>query len=209
MHTSVSVKVKDGSLIVGRALEFNASETHNFLSFIPSNFHYNAVRLVIKDNSPDLLEAIPTNIKWIPQYAYCSIDISNNIPRSPTNTCWLQDGMNEKRLAINEQYLLGYTELKNNPPNPNSTLTIFDLISYLLGTFATVQEAKQAIQKLRTDGWSVTGLVIPGMGDQNPFHLRVDDPLGDSGVIEFVKANPDDNTMPTSIPSGTIIRLEW
>ena len=91
----------------------------------------------------------------------------------------VSDGMNEKGLAAHILYLSD-----SKYPNPTKSSTpISNLMwaQYVLDNYATVQEAL-------SDGTKDLQVIATKVKDRTwPIHLTVEDPSGDSAIIEFVE----------------------
>lgn len=88
------------------------------------------------------------------------------------------DGMNEKGLAVHLLYLSDteYPKPKEGAPQVSNLLWS----QYMLDNFATVSEALAATKDLQVVATKVHGRTWP-------IHLTMEDPSGDSAVIEYVK----------------------
>ncbi len=92
------------------------------------------------------------------------------------------DGMNEKGLSYGALWFPTAKYPKTDPSK--KTLSIEALGDWLLGSFATVQEVKEAIQKV-----NLIGLKIPKIEEVPPLHLSIHDRSGDNLVVEFIDGN--------------------
>ncbi len=89
------------------------------------------------------------------------------------------DGINEKGLTVHLLYLEG-TEYEG--PDDRPTLSYMRWCRYLLDNFATVKEAVEGIQKVRV-------VPVPFGGEKLGLHLAMEDPSGDSAIIEYINGN--------------------
>jgi penicillin V acylase-like amidase (Ntn superfamily) len=91
------------------------------------------------------------------------------------------DGMNEKGLVANTLYL---AESDYGHPVPGKpTMSIACWTQYVLDTFATVDEAVQALEK---EPFTIIAPVLPN-GVPGVGHMALSDPSGDSAILEYVK----------------------
>ena len=91
--------------------------------------------------------------------------------------------MNEKGLSVNVFYHPGFAEYPAyDPANAAQTLSSLDVAQYLLTTAASVDEARNAMAKVK-----VIGVVRPAIGIAPPIHLIVTEPRGKAIVIEFAR----------------------
>jgi choloylglycine hydrolase len=94
----------------------------------------------------------------------------------------LDDGMNEMGLSAGG---LVFHEAKYNnisESDANKTLDSADLITWILGNFASADEVKEALKEVRIWGMEETPANPRALG----FHLAVHDAQGKNLVVEFV-----------------------
>lgn len=111
-------------------------------------------------------------MRWVNRYGFLGVGASNE------RDLYL-DGINEEGLSA---AILWLDEAKYMPRKGVNDLGAFDLVSYFLGSFGTLAEAKAAVQALNVYGNVLTeyaGLVAP-------VHLVVMDASGDSFVAEWI-----------------------
>ncbi len=89
---------------------------------------------------------------------------------------WNLDGMNEKGLAAHLLYLPG-TKYEEADKRPGIIYSRW--VRYVLDNFGTVNDAVSAMRKVRIVPAEVGGMV-------HPVHLALDDPTGDSAIIELI-----------------------
>ena len=94
------------------------------------------------------------------------------------------DGMNEKGLASGVFYLPGFAQYqKVGPGEQGKSLAPWEIPLWVLTSFATVDEVKAAITKIKV--WPG---VVPNLSKEPlPLHYIVTDQSGRSLVIEYVK----------------------
>lgn len=91
------------------------------------------------------------------------------------------DGINEKGLAVHMLYL---PETKTGPRDEKILgLTISLWPQYYLDNFATV---KEAVAALKTQPYQLIMAVEPTSGKPGTIHIALDDPTGDSAVLECI-----------------------
>ena len=91
------------------------------------------------------------------------------------------DGINEKGLAVHMLYL---PETKTGPRDakiPGLTISLWP--QYYLDNFATV---KEAVAALKTQPYQLLMAVEPSSGKAGTIHIALDDPTGDSAVLECI-----------------------
>lgn len=89
------------------------------------------------------------------------------------------DGMNEKGLVANMQYL---GESVYPPKDERPSICISAWSQYLLDSFATVEEA---VAEVRKESFRVVAVDSPG-GMTGNVHVSISDPTGDSAIFQYV-----------------------
>lgn len=154
-----SKKAKDGSVVVGRSLEF------------PTNM-------------PTALAAVPNNYAGVSTPSGGTAGKSWTASHGIVGMCafnkpaFLLDGMNDAGVSAHLLYMPGgyctYQPFKGD----GSDISEADIVAYLLGTCSSVAEVKTAMQGVNVWGFD------PGMGFVPPIHCLVHD--GTSSIaIEF------------------------
>jgi choloylglycine hydrolase len=160
--TDFQLKATDGSILNGRSMEWGA-DMHS--------------KLVIRPRGEERQAIAPAGakgLKWKSKYGYVGANIYD--------LDGYVDGMNEAGLSFGALWLPGYTKYQAvSPDQAESALSMIDLGAWLLGNFATVDEAKAAIGKIRV--WSEAIEGFPGIPTA---HLALHDSSGRNVVIEFV-----------------------
>jgi choloylglycine hydrolase len=158
--TDFHVKAKDGSVIIGRSMEFALGMDSEVV------VHPKVTKAV--SVTPDG----KTGISWTPKFGYLGINAFGEKQA-------LLDGLNEKGLSIE---FLWFTESKYQEARNSDWLAVTDLGHWLLGNFSTVDEAQKALSRIKVVGAYVPQLrMVPG------FHAAVHDAGGESIVVEFIQ----------------------
>jgi choloylglycine hydrolase len=96
---------------------------------------------------------------------------------------YLTDGMNEKGLVVGVLYLPGFAEYQPyDPAKDKISMSSAELANYILTEFATVDEVREGLRKLR-----VVPVVEPALGGPPPLHWMVIDKSGESIVVQYLK----------------------
>jgi len=160
--TDFELKTTDGDIINGRSMEWGA------------DMH---AKLLVKPRGEQRQSTAPKGAKgtsWQSKYGYVGVNAYN------LDAC--VDGMNEAGLSFGLLWLPHYTRYAEVPPGEaKSALSLIDLGAWLLGNYATVGEAKEAIAKVYVWSESIEG--FPGIPTA---HVALHDATGKSLVIEFV-----------------------
>jgi choloylglycine hydrolase len=94
----------------------------------------------------------------------------------------IADGVNEQGLAAGLFYHPGYAKYADpQPGNENRVIAPFQLISFLLTSCATVEDARAALENV-----VVAPTILKQMGAAPPLHAIVRDASGASIVVEFL-----------------------
>lgn len=161
MCTSVRVTAQDGTVVVGRTMEFpNALGTN--ITLLPRGF-----RGVGTGRDAD-------GLTWTAQHGLVGMD-AFDLPGT------LTDGMNERGLYAGLLYMPGFCQYTPaDDQDPGSLLSIVDVVAYVLGTSADVDEAVAAMD--RAVVWPA---VFGPFGFPPPAHLVLHDATGRSTVVEW------------------------
>jgi choloylglycine hydrolase len=163
--TSMLLPAKDGGFVYGRTLEFGL-DIKSQLIVIPR-------KLVFSSTGPQGPVG-QGGMTWTTKYA-----------ATGTNALGLPiilDGFNEKGLAGGLFNFPGFAEFQTVPPGKDKqSLASFELLTYILTNFATVDEVKAAVPKI-----FVSGVKLPQFNNMvPPVHYSIHDASGKSIVIEY------------------------
>jgi choloylglycine hydrolase len=163
MCTSFRLTTTDGTIIVGRSMEF-ALDLASQIRIFPKGGQHRSL-------APGGRPGLP----WNATYGALGFDM-----RGLDYCC---DGMNEQGLTLHALYLPVYTAYQDAAAaqQPDHALTHLDLVGWLLGTCASVAEVKAALETV----W-VWGLVVDELQAVPPVHYAAHDAAGTSLVIEYV-----------------------
>ncbi len=166
--TDFQVKAKDGSVVIGRSMEFALGMDSEVVVF-PRGMKEVSM-------TPDGKKGV----SWTSKYGYLGINALGE------KTAVL-DGINEAGLAVE---FLWFTESQYAKAKGSDWLAVTDLGNWMLGNFSTVSEVKKEIGKI-----DVVGAYVPQLRMVPGFHAAVHDAKGNNIVIEFIggKTNIYDN----------------
>ncbi len=162
--TAIVLKAKDGTVVLGRTMEWGAFDLKSRLVIVPRGYRFTSTT---PDGKPGK--------SWRATYGAVGMDaIEKDI---------LMDGINEKSLTVSLLYHPGFAEYqKYDPAKASDSLAPVDMLNYLLTSAATVAEARQAIRRVR-----VVPVIEKAFGaGPAPGHMIVTDPAGNSMVIEYL-----------------------
>ena len=160
--TGIRLTAKDGSVIHARTLEF-AVDVHSNVIMVPRGYERTG-------SAPKGKKGL----KWTSKYA----SVGANGVEMP----YIFDGLNEKGLAIGLFYhptTAKYMQFKES--DASKTIAPWEVGSWILENFASVQEVKDNISKI-----VVPEVNFPAWGFTPPVHYTVHDASGNSIVIEFL-----------------------
>lgn len=160
--TGTTVKAKDGSVIFGRTLEFEADLKSNVI-VIPREY--------------SMIASAPNNstgLKWKTKYAAVG---TNGMGKTI-----LVDGLNEKGLAVGSFYLPNLAKYQDVTPEEYSqSIGSTDVGAFLLTNFSNIEEVKEGLKKIK-----VSNVKFSPWNFTLPLHYIVTEPNGKSLVIEYI-----------------------
>ena len=171
--TGIRLTAGDGSVIHARTLEF-ANDPQSEIMISPRGFKRVGGT---PDGKPGLA--------WTAKYA----SVGANALGLPL----IIDGVNEKGLAAGLFFFPGTAGfMPYTPRDASRTMASYEVVSYLLDNFATVDEVKANIGKV-----VVPDVLLKAWNMVMPVHFVVHDAAGNSIVIEYVggKLNIHDNPL--------------
>ena len=172
--TDFRLKAQDGTIVIGRSMEF-AVDMHSNLMSSPRERVFN-------NATPSGKSAL----SWVSQYGYVFLDAFN--------TGMAVDGMNEHGLAVEALYLPGETQYQTIPPGKeNQALPYLRFADWILGNFRSIDDVKKALSTVY-----VFAQEIPQQKNLIfPLHFNITDSNGNSIVVEFIggKMKTHDNVL--------------
>jgi len=124
---------------------------------------------------------------WTSKYAYLAVNVFGiDLP---------VDGMNEKGFSFSALWFPGAEYEKIPAGQENRAVLLNNIGNWLLGNFATIEEARQGLENTLIFAEAVPqfGNVIP------PCHLSLHDASGKSLVVEFIKGDKQISDNPVRI----------
>jgi choloylglycine hydrolase len=161
--TGIRLFASDKSAVYGRTLEWGAFDLNSRVTIIPRGHEFTGL-------TPD------GNIgkQWKAKYGVVGLDLLGKIT--------IGDGMNEKGLTAGLFYHPGFAKYPEyDPARANITITALDVVHFILTQFATLDEVREGMSKVR-----VVAVVEESLGIPIDAHFMVTDPQGKSIVIEFI-----------------------
>jgi choloylglycine hydrolase len=162
--TSFVLRAQDGGVVYARTMEF-ALPLHSRVIVVPRN-------LALTGTGPD--GQAGSGLAWRSKYGVVGMD-GIGLPI-------VVDGMNEAGLAGGALYLPGYAEYQAVPPGQErNSVASYELLLYVLTSFATVAEAKAGLPAILVNRSSQAVFKMPV-----PLHVTLHDKGGASLVVEYV-----------------------
>lgn len=176
MCTSFRIKPQDGSVIVGRTMEFGADLGSRILVF-PRNYSFHA--------------AAPNNksgLSWTGKYGFVAL---NGFGQEVAT-----DGINEKGLYFGALYLPGFSKYQEvaEGKEAESISQMFDVGKYILSSASTIDEAKALLEKA-----IVWGTTLPPMTSIMGLHYAIHDQSGKCIVVEYIDGNMNVHDNPLGV----------
>ncbi|MCA1987635.1 MAG: choloylglycine hydrolase family protein [Desulfarculus sp.] len=161
--TGIVIQAEDGAVVYARTMEFGADlVSFNLLAVGPAR----ACQGMTPDGQPGLA--------WRVKYAHVGFN--------PFGLPLVAEGLNDQGLACGAFFLPGYAKYQDfTPQERDRTISNLDLVSWVLGNFASVQELRAALPGVR-----VAGVALPQWGTVPPLRYLAVDQSGASLVIEYL-----------------------
>jgi len=168
--TSIVFRAQDGTGIYARTMEWGASDLKSELVLVPRRLAFTSA-----------LGAGTTGMAWNNPYGFVGVNAAG-LP-------YATDGMNEAGLTVGALFFPGFAEYQQPSGDQQSTtISSVDIVNYLLGNFATVEEVRQAMPKVRV----VRNTEIEkAFGGPIPLHHVVTDASGASIVKQLASTMVD------------------
>jgi len=162
--TSIVLKADDGAIVYGRTMEWGAFDLNSRVAIVPRGYEF-------QGHTPD---GKPGH-RWKAKYGVVALDALEKD--------YLTDGMNEKGLIVGALYLPGFAEYQTyDPAKAKISMSSMDFTNYVLTEFATVDEVRKGLKKIR-----VVPVDEPALGGPGPIHLAVTDRSGKAIVVQYLK----------------------
>ena len=159
--TGGALIAKDGSVAVGRTLEFG-QPLDSVLAIWPAGSEFTG-----------LTPTGANGLKWKSKYGFVG-------PTAATNYDMLIDGLNDQGLNVGLFYFPGYAQYPEaTPENSAKGLAPAQIAAWILGNCATVAEVKERIGEV-----VMLPVVLDLIGIVPDLHIKVQDPTGACITIE-------------------------
>lgn len=163
--TGITLKSKDGGIIVARTVEWALSDAqHNKILIVPRNKKFKA-------QTPQGYNGK----SWTGKYGFVTL--------TAYGQKYGPDGLNEEGLYVGVYYLPGFAKYSTyDPKNANNSMSVGDLMQWMLSSFKSVDEIVSDLNSVK-----VVEVIKKEFGGADlPFHFKIADPSGNSKIIEIV-----------------------
>ena len=158
--TGITLKSKDNGIVAARTIEWGESEMENLYTIVPRGYVQQSM--------------LPNGETGGMTFS----SMSGYVGLAVVQPGWVVDGMNEAGLSAGLFYFPGYGQYPEyNPDDKANTISDFQLVSWILSRFSTVDQVKAAIKNVRVTS------IDPRASTA---HWRVTEPSGKQIVIEFI-----------------------
>jgi len=162
--TSIALAAGDGTVVYGRTMEWGAFDLNSRVAIIPRGYQ-------LQGHTPDG----KPGLNWKARYGVVGLDALEKD--------YITDGMNEKGLVVGVLYLPGFAEFQPyDPALASISMGSAEFANYVLTEFATVDEVREGLKKIR-----VVPVPEPALGGPAPLHLMVIDRSGKAIVVQYLK----------------------
>jgi len=161
--TDIKLTAKDGTLMIGRSLEFGMDLNSNIRTSTRNRAFTNAT-----PNGK-------SGLAWNAKYGYLYLD--------GFNQNMALDGINEAGLSFEYLYLPGETTYQTIPAGKENQGVPYNLFGdWVLSNFKSIDEVKAAVNNIY-----VFPLNLPGLGNVIlPAHASITDATGKGIIVEFI-----------------------
>lgn len=162
--TGISSMAKDGAMVMARTIDWGGNEVENFYTVVPRGYRQQSF---LPNGGTD-------GMKFTAKHGYVGLAMGEKE--------FVVEGVNEARLSAGLFYFPGYGEyVAYNAERKQHTMADLQLVSYILSSFATVDEAIEGIKKIDVVS------VYPGASTA---HWRIAETSGRQVVLEFIGGKP-------------------
>ena len=163
--TGITLKSNDNATIVARTMDWSGAENNNMYTIVPRGHNQQSM---LPDGTKD-------GLSFVSLYGYAGLAVEE--PE------FIIDGTNEAGLSAALFYFPKYGEYqKYNDKEKDISLADFQVVSWILARFATIDQVKAAINDVR---------IINIDKRSSTVHWRITEPSGRQVVLEIVDGVPN------------------
>ena len=161
--TGITLKSKDGTTIVARTIEWGGSDLKSQYVIVPRGY-------AAQSYTPEGVNGM----KFTARYGYVGLAVEQKE--------FIAEGVNEAGLSAGLFYFPAYGEYENyNAAEKDNTISDLQLVSWILGNCATLDEVKEAVKSVH---------VVNIDPRSSTVHWRFTDPAGKQLVLEITGQTP-------------------
>lgn len=163
--TGVKLVGTDGTVVFGRSQEWGKFDLKPQMAAYPRDTSFEST-----------VPGGGKGISWKSKYGFAGVLLMNRV---------INTGMNEAGLAGGMFFHQGFAEYAEYDPTKAAiSMAPSALLTYILSNFATIDEIRKGLSKVR-----VVPVVDPDLGVPFPLHAMITEPGGRAVVIEFKEGN--------------------
>ena len=163
--TGITLKSKDGATIVARTIDWSGTEMNNMYTIVPRG---HSQQSLLPDGSMN-------GLSFISLYGYVGLAVEQ--PE------FVIDGTNEAGLSAALFYFPNYGKYEDySDADKDISLADFQVVSWILSRFATIDQVKAAINDVR---------IINVDPSASTVHWRITEPSGRQVVMEIINGVPN------------------
>lgn len=163
--TGITLKSRDNTTVVARTMDWSGAETNNMYVIVPRGHNQQSL---LPDGSMD-------GLSFNALYGYTGL--ATEQPE------FIIDGTNEVGLSAALFYFPGYGKYQTyNEADKDISLADFQVVSWILSRFSTIDQVKAAINDIR---------IINVDPSASTVHWRITEPSGRQVVLEIVDGRPN------------------
>ncbi len=162
--TGITLKSDDNSVVVARTIDWSGAKLNNIYVVAPRNY-------TVKSITPD---GPDTGLEFTTKYGYVGLGMEQ--PEFVVN------GMNEAGLVAELFYFPAYGKYQSYEASERArSLADFQVVSWMLANFSTIDEIESAIRDVRIVNIEPTASTV---------HWRITDLSGRQVILEIVDGTP-------------------
>lgn len=163
--TGITLKSKDGATIVARTMDWSGSENNSMYVIVPRGHNMQSL----------LPDGTMNGLNYTSLYGYSGLAVEQ--PE------FVIDGTNEAGLSAGLFYFPNYGKYQSyNEASKDISLADFQVVSWILSRFSTIDQVKAAINDIR---------IINVDPSASTVHYRITEPSGRQVVLEIVDGRPN------------------
>lgn len=163
--TGITLQSRDGATIVARTMDWSRVENTNLYTIIPRGHNQQSL----------LPDGTMNGLSFTALYGYAGLAVEQ--PE------FIIDGTNEAGLSAALFYFPNYGKYQEyNEANKDISLADFQVVSWILSRFSTIDQVKAAINDIR---------IINVDPSASTVHWRITEPSGRQVVLEIVDGRPN------------------